>query len=88
MIKEFFAYCEARFPEQRAQLRQISLALRREQINSMEQLCRLCRDDPGTLTAIRAIGAKRLELIRQVCTQYEHRSCQAAPNQQRQEGVL
>lgn len=88
MIKDFFAYCEARFPEQRSQLRQVSLALRREQINTMEQLCRLCRDDPGTLTAIRAIGYKRLELIQQVCAQYEHECCLAAPHDQRQEGVL
>lgn len=72
MIKEYFARCEEKFPEQRAQLRQVSLALRREQIDTMENLCLLCRNTPGTLTAIRSIGTKRLGLIERVCTQYEN----------------
>lgn len=71
MLKAYFACCEERFPGQRAQLRQISLALRRAQIDTMEQLCRLCRNEPGTLTAMRSIGTKRLKLIEQVCRQYE-----------------
>lgn len=88
MVKEYFARCEDRFPEQRAQLRQVSLALRREQISSMEHLCRLCWDDPGMLTAIRSIGAKRLGLIQQVCRQYETDCRPARGRQDRQEEVL
>lgn len=71
MVKEYFARCEQRFPQQRAQLRQVSLALRREQISTMDQLCRLCRTAPAMLAEVRSIGTKRLGLIRQVCTQYE-----------------
>ncbi len=71
MVKDYFARCEGRFPDKQAQLRQVSLALRREQVNTMEQLCRLCRSDPAALSAIGSIGAKRLGLIEQVCREYE-----------------
>lgn len=71
MIKEYFARYEENSPEQRAQLRQVSLPLRRDQIDTMEHLCRLCRNNPDRLRAIRSISAKRLGLIEQVCRQYE-----------------
>ena len=71
MIKDYFALGATRFPEQRTQLRRVSLALRREQIHTMEQLCRLRADSPEGLLSIRAIGAKRLGLIEAVCRQYE-----------------
>lgn len=85
MIKDYFARCEARFPAQQAQLRQVSLALRREQVNTMEQLCLLFRSDPGALSAIRSIGTKRLGIIEQVCRQYEA-DCRAAAQHGRMEG--
>lgn len=71
MVKDYFLCYEARFPERRAQLRQVSLALCRERISTMEQLCRLFREDPEALAGIRSIGRKRLELIELVYRAYE-----------------
>ena len=88
MIKEYFARCEVRFPEQRAQLRQVSLALRREQIDTIEQLYRLFQNTPEALADIRSIGEKRLGIIERVCKAYEADCCPAAARQERREGVL
>lgn len=75
MIKAYFALCEADFPEQRSELRQIALALRRQRLETMEQLIYLYRNDPRTLANIRGIGQKRLQLIREVCRSYETDHC-------------
>lgn len=71
MVKECFAACEQQFPEQRSELRRISLALRRNGVEEMEQLCRLISQTPQELLRIRSIGEKRLWLIAQVCRQYQ-----------------
>lgn len=71
MLKDYFIACEACFPERRSQLRRLSLALRRERINTMEQLCHLQQTGPDALLALRSIGTKSLDLIEQVCNRYE-----------------
>lgn len=87
MVKDFFMRCEDRFPEQRTQLRQVSLALRRERISTMEQLCRLFREDPEALAGIRSIGRKRLELIELVYRTYQA-DRRPAEEKERREGAL
>lgn len=71
MVKEYFAACRGAYPEQRAELQRISLALRREGIHTMDQLCALQRAGPDGLLAIRDIGEKSLALIARVCARYE-----------------
>ena len=71
MVKGYFAACEQAFPAQRAQLRRLSLALRRGGVDTMEQLCALQRAGPKGLLAIRSIGEKSLPLIAAVCARYE-----------------
>ena len=71
MVKGYFAACEQAFPAQRAQLRRLSLALRRGGVERMEQLCAMQRAGPKGLLAIRSIGAKSLPLIEAVCARYE-----------------
>lgn len=71
MVKNYFSVCEVRFPGRRAELRRISLALRREGIGTMEELCLLRQEGGGKLLSVRAIGEKSLALIEQICTQYE-----------------
>lgn len=71
MVKGYFAACEQAFPAQRAQLRRLSLALRRSGVERMEQLCALQRAGPAGLLSIRSIGAKSLPLIAAICARYE-----------------
>lgn len=71
MVKGYFAACEQAFPAQCAQLRRLSLALRRSGVERMEQLCALQRAGPEGLLEIRSIGAKSLPLIEAVCARYE-----------------
>ena len=71
MVKGYFAACEQAFPAQRAQLRRLSLALRRGGVERMEQLCALQRAGPERLLELRSIGAKSLPLIAAVCARYE-----------------
>ena len=71
MVKGYFAACEQAFPAQRAQLRRLSLALRRGGVERMEQLCALQRAGPEGLLELRSIGAKSLPLIEAVCARYE-----------------
>lgn len=71
MVKAYFAACEGEFPAQRAQLRRLSLALRRGGVERMEQLCALQRAGPEGLLEIRSIGTKSLPLIAAVCARYE-----------------
>ena len=85
MIKDDFARCEALFPEQRTQLRQIALALRREQVNTMEQLCWLFQNSPESLAGI---GEKRMKVIEQVYRAYQAEGCLAAAQRERREGIL
>ena len=71
MVKGYFAACEQAFPAQRAQLRRLSLALRRSGVERMEQLCALQRAGPKGLLELRSIGTKSLPLIEAVCARYE-----------------
>ena len=71
MVKAYFTACEQAFPAQRAQLRRLSLALRRSGVERMEQLCALRRAGSEGLLCIRSIGAKSLPLIAAVCARYE-----------------
>lgn len=71
MLEDYFITCEDCFPERRAQLRRLSLALRRERINTMEQLCKLRQGGRSELLALRSVGEKSLELIERVCARYE-----------------
>ena len=71
MVKAYFTACEQAFPAQRAQLRRLSLALRRSGVERMEQLCALQRAGPETLLKIRSIGEKSLPRIAAVCARYE-----------------
>lgn len=77
-VKEYFIRCETIFPQWRSGLRRVSLALRRERITTMEQLCRLNQMGPQALLAIRSIGEQRLSLIEAVCRQYEVETAAAA----------
>ena len=71
MVKAYFTACEQAFPAQRAQLRRLSLALRRGGVERMEQLCAMQRAGPEGLLELRSIGEKSLPLIAAVCARYE-----------------
>ncbi len=71
MVKDYFKACEKRFPKFQSELRRISLALRREQIVTMEQLCDLQKSNPEDLLAVRSIGEKSSALIEIVCAEYQ-----------------
>ena len=71
MVKDYFKACEKRFPKFQSELRRISLALRREQIVTMEQLCDLQKSNPEDLLAVRSIGEKSFALIEIVCAEYQ-----------------
>ena len=45
MVKEYFIAYEQQFPEQRSELRRISLALRRNGIETMPELYQMYRDN-------------------------------------------
>lgn len=71
MIKEYFIACEQQFPEQRSELRRISLALRRSGVLTMPELYQMYLQSPEYLLQIRSIGEKSISLIGEVCRQYE-----------------
>lgn len=67
----FFARCEEALPRSRTELRRTALALRRNGVETMEELCLLQRQEPKQLAAFRDVGTKSLALIRAVCADYE-----------------
>lgn len=71
VVKEYFIACEEVFPEKKAELRRISVALRREGILTMEDLCARQRASPQQMTQIRNVGEKSTQLITVICKQYE-----------------
>lgn len=73
VVKDYFIACEERLPERKAELRRISLALRREGILTMEDLCARERASPARMTKIRNIGEKSAQLIAELCKQYENK---------------
>ena len=70
-LKEGFTAWEEKFPGKQAELRRISLSLRREGIVTMEALCQTQRENPEKIIEIRNIGKKSAELIAVICRQYE-----------------
>ena len=71
MVKEYFIAYEQQFPEQRSELRRISLALRRNGIETMPELYQMYRDNRKQLLQIRSIGEKSVRLIGKLCSVYE-----------------
>ena len=71
MIKDYFAACEQHFPEQRSELRRISLALCRGGIETMPELCQMYMHEPQRLLEIRSIGEKSIQMIGELCRQYQ-----------------
>ena len=71
MVKEYFISYEQKYPEQRSELRRISLALRRNGIETMPELYQMYRYNRKQLLQIRSIGEKSVQLIGQLCSVYE-----------------
>lgn len=71
MVKEYFIAYEQQFPEHRSELRRISLSLRRGGVETMSKLCQMYTGSPERLLQIRSIGEKSIELIGEVCRQYQ-----------------
>ena len=63
MVKEYFISYEQKYPEQRSELRRISLALRRNGIETMPELYQMYRYNQKQLLQIRSIGEKSVQLI-------------------------
>ena len=71
VVKDYFIACEERLSEKKSELRRISLALRREGILTMEDLCARQRATPEEIIKIRGIGEKSALLAQAICRQYE-----------------
>lgn len=71
VVKEYFIACEEWMPEKKTELRRISLALRREGILTMEDLCARQRAAPEEIVKIRGIGEKSALLTQAICRRYE-----------------
>lgn len=71
VVNEYFIACEEVFPKKKAELRRVSLALRREGILTMEDLCAMQRASPEEIIKIRGIGEKSALLIAELCSKYE-----------------
>ncbi|MEG1577978.1 MAG: hypothetical protein RR336_04355 [Oscillospiraceae bacterium] len=69
-IKEYFILCEEQMPQRCTELRRTSFALRRNGVDTMEELCRLWHDDANQLAQLRDIGAKSFALIGEICEGY------------------
>lgn len=69
-IKEYFKMCENNLPGKSTLLRRSCLALRRNGLETMEELCRLRLRSPELLDNLRGIGPKTASLIFQICDRY------------------
>lgn len=65
-LHEFFIACEKRMPEKVTPLRRTSFALRRSQVDTMEMLCKMKREQPEKLARVRDIGEQSLAIIDEV----------------------
>ncbi len=74
-IKQFFALCEEQTSLKRTELRRASFALRRNGVETMEELCQMMENSPAQLSSLRDVGTKSLELIKDVCFMYEQLKC-------------
>ena len=79
-IKQFFALCEEQTSLKRTELRRASFALRRNGVETMEELCRMMESSPEQLSSLRDVGTKSLELIKEVCFMYEQLECSSVEN--------
>ena len=70
-IKKFFVLCEEQTSLKRTELRRASFALRRNGVETMEELCQMMENSPAQLSSLRDVGTKSLELIKEVCFIYE-----------------
>ena len=79
-IKQFFALCEEQTSLKRTELRRASFALRRNGVETMEELCQMMENSPAQLSSLRDVGTKSLELIKDVCFIYEQIKCSSVDN--------
>lgn len=79
-IKQFFALCEEQTSLKHTELRRASFALRRNGVETMEELCRMMESSPEQLSSLRDVGTKSLELIKEVCFMYEQLKCSSVEN--------
>jgi hypothetical protein len=70
-IGAYFDQYEQARPECRSLLHRGSFALRRNGLETMEELCELCRSKPEQLAEVRSIGPQTLPLILAVCAKYQ-----------------
>lgn len=73
-LKNYFSQAEKDFPESVSSLRRISLALLREKIETMEELCERLRINPTEIEKIRNIGGQSMSLIEKLCDQFEQKN--------------
>ena len=69
-LKNYLTAYEGENPKICTELRSISLALRRNRIATMEELCQLQDNSPQTIKEMRNVGPKKYEIITQVCKEY------------------
>ena len=73
-IKNFFTLCEGQTSLKRKELRRASLALRRNGVETMDELCHMMENSPKQLSSLRDVGVKSFELIKEVCFIYKRDS--------------
>lgn len=69
-VKEYFTRCEGQLSRSPTELRRTCFALRRNGVETMEELCRLLGQEPKKLSELRDVGAKSLAIIAEVCDSY------------------
>ncbi|MEG0050515.1 MAG: hypothetical protein RR865_15270 [Clostridia bacterium] len=69
-IKEYFSLCEERMPHSCKELRHTSFTLRRNGMETMEELCWAQRYSPQTIAAMRGVGVKTAAVAKTVCDLY------------------
>ncbi len=72
-IKDYFSSFEGSFSSSKSELQRISVALRRENIVLMEDLCKIYRESPGEIAAIRNIGEKSMGIVTQLCIEFKEK---------------
>jgi len=70
-IKIFFTLCEGQTSMKRSELRRVSFTLRRNRVETMEELCDMMENSPKQLSFLRDVGVKSVELIKEVCFIYK-----------------
>ncbi|MEG0273064.1 MAG: hypothetical protein RR622_07510 [Hydrogenoanaerobacterium sp.] len=70
-IRKYFRLCEERMPHSCKELRRTSFTLRRNGMETMEELCWAQRYSPQTIAAMRGVGEKTAAVAKTVCDLYE-----------------